>query len=415
VQYHLGDHLGGSAVVLDAAGAAVSREEYTPYGDTSFGSHALKRYRYAGKERDEESGLYYVGSRYYAPWLARWTSPDPAGPVDGPNLYAAFRGNPVTLRDPTGTQSEPGAQTASNIEVVGDGSADRYHFNVNRSEITSGMVDGVQTVGVTDYGTVEEVFEPAVSVPEVKDRVLRQGRLEGQDVVHTFKGMWNGVGGDWLGLPKADVDPRYEGADLIGKHLAQNLALEGAGAVVAKVGGRLLEAIRPARAAVGAQAKASVVAPEARLTRRTVEDFMDVARQRIRESNHRYGSSAQDIYASAAKGKATKAVQKSGSGPFSIIDWSGYPPNCRPPGPGPFRLVDAEYEAAKAAKQAVNKALRKKHAKFFGRAWADIHEPHPIKFGGSPTDMNNKEILSPPDHWEVTAWWNDLMRWVEGG
>src|SRR5262249_41435117 len=35
---------------------------------------ALKRYRHTGKERDEESGLYYFGARFYAPWLGRWTS-----------------------------------------------------------------------------------------------------------------------------------------------------------------------------------------------------------------------------------------------------------------------------------------------------------------------------------------------------
>jgi hypothetical protein len=31
-----------------------------------------KRYRYVGKERDEETGLYYMGARYYSPWLCRW-------------------------------------------------------------------------------------------------------------------------------------------------------------------------------------------------------------------------------------------------------------------------------------------------------------------------------------------------------
>lgn len=40
--------------------------------------HAVaKRYRYTGKERDEESGLYYHGARYYIPWLARWVSTEP--------------------------------------------------------------------------------------------------------------------------------------------------------------------------------------------------------------------------------------------------------------------------------------------------------------------------------------------------
>jgi RHS repeat-associated protein len=65
-----------------------------------------KRYRYTGKERDEETDLYYMGARYYASWLARWTAADPAGPVDGPNLYSYSSNNPIRLFDPTGTDGK---------------------------------------------------------------------------------------------------------------------------------------------------------------------------------------------------------------------------------------------------------------------------------------------------------------------
>lgn len=105
VKFHLGDHLGSSNVVIDATGAWVNREECTPYGETSFGSFARKRYRFTGKERDEESGLYYHGARYYAPWLARWVSCDPRGMVDGLNLYRYVRNNPMIHIDGTGTQT----------------------------------------------------------------------------------------------------------------------------------------------------------------------------------------------------------------------------------------------------------------------------------------------------------------------
>ena len=62
----------------------ISYEEYTPYGSTSYQAvrsqtETPKRYRYTGKERDEESGLYYHGARYYAPWLARWIAVIPQG------------------------------------------------------------------------------------------------------------------------------------------------------------------------------------------------------------------------------------------------------------------------------------------------------------------------------------------------
>nr|WP_236708193.1 RHS repeat-associated core domain-containing protein [Pseudomonas sp. Leaf434] len=52
--------------------------------------------RYSGKEMDV-SGLYYYGARYYAPWLQRWVSADPAGDVDGLNLYGFVGNNPILL------------------------------------------------------------------------------------------------------------------------------------------------------------------------------------------------------------------------------------------------------------------------------------------------------------------------------
>ena len=106
VLYHLADHLGSANVTLDDQGTLLEREEYRPHGESAFGSYAKKRYRFTGKERDEESGLNYHGARYYAPWLCRWTAPDPAGMVDGPNLYAYVRGNPVRWLDPSGLEGE---------------------------------------------------------------------------------------------------------------------------------------------------------------------------------------------------------------------------------------------------------------------------------------------------------------------
>lgn len=106
VLYYLGDHLQSTNVALDDAGASLNREEYTPYGETSFGSFAHKRFRFTGKERDEESGLNYHGARYLSPWLGRWISCDPAGLVDGPNVFSYAGNNPLTFHDPSGRQKE---------------------------------------------------------------------------------------------------------------------------------------------------------------------------------------------------------------------------------------------------------------------------------------------------------------------
>jgi RHS repeat-associated protein len=114
IQFHLSDHLGSSNVVVDSAGALVNREEFTSYGETSFGSFVKKRYRFTGTERDEESGLSYHGARYYASWLARWTSCDPAGLYGGINLFAYSGNSPVDLVDVTGTSP---SIPASGLEV----------------------------------------------------------------------------------------------------------------------------------------------------------------------------------------------------------------------------------------------------------------------------------------------------------
>lgn len=109
VQYHLGDHLGSSNVVLGGPTATddsfINREEFFPYGETSFGSYGRKRYRFTGEERDEESGMAYHADRYYAPAIARWSSADQNLSRDGPNLYAYVRDNPLRFCDPTGQQA----------------------------------------------------------------------------------------------------------------------------------------------------------------------------------------------------------------------------------------------------------------------------------------------------------------------
>ena len=83
VRYQNDNHLGSASLELDQNAAIISYEEYHPFGTTSYRSGrsetevSLKRYKYVGKERDDETGLYYSGARYYAAWLGRWASPDP--------------------------------------------------------------------------------------------------------------------------------------------------------------------------------------------------------------------------------------------------------------------------------------------------------------------------------------------------
>jgi RHS repeat-associated protein len=117
VAYHLADHVESTSIVVGGATTSdatlAAREEYAPHGRTTFGGVSGKRHRFAGRERDEETGLTHHRARYYAPWLRRWISPDPAGPVDGPNLYVFGRNNPIRYIDPTGTSAWSWIKSAS--------------------------------------------------------------------------------------------------------------------------------------------------------------------------------------------------------------------------------------------------------------------------------------------------------------
>jgi len=123
-RYQFDNHLGSVSLELDSNSAVISYEEYYPYGSTSFQTVAsaiqvsLKRYRYAGKERDEENGLHYYGARYYASWLGVWTACDPKISNDGSTRYSYARNNPVVMTDPNGADPKTPQQYQTEIESL---------------------------------------------------------------------------------------------------------------------------------------------------------------------------------------------------------------------------------------------------------------------------------------------------------
>jgi RHS repeat-associated protein len=127
IRYQLGNHLGSASLELDQQAQIISYEEYYPYGSTSYQAvrsrtETPKRYRYTGKERDEESGLYYHGARYYAPWLGRWTSRDLAGDSPANSCYVYVRNNPIFFHDPDGNIPAP----YELAEYVQDGPGEKF-------------------------------------------------------------------------------------------------------------------------------------------------------------------------------------------------------------------------------------------------------------------------------------------------
>ena len=104
--YTHGDHLGSASWITDFGGHPIQYLHYLPYGQmlanqTPYGYD--ERYKFTGKERDEETGYDFFGARYYWSLLKHWTKVDPL--VDDYlhiSPYAYCNWNPVKYKDPDG-------------------------------------------------------------------------------------------------------------------------------------------------------------------------------------------------------------------------------------------------------------------------------------------------------------------------
>jgi RHS repeat-associated protein len=173
VRYQFSNHLGSASLELDDHAQIVSYEEYAPYGSTSYQAvpsqtETPKRYRFTGKERDGESGLYYHGARYYAHWLGKWVSCDPLGYVDGVNCYQYVRSRPITHVDPRGLQAyEHATDPKAAGEILTGGfkpqkGASGYAWFEPQGQGTTG---GPSMSGKTAVITVETPVVPEATVP----------------------------------------------------------------------------------------------------------------------------------------------------------------------------------------------------------------------------------------------------------
>lgn len=199
IRYQFDNHLGSGCVELDDRARVISYEEFHPYGSTSYqgvrsGLEAPKRYRFTGKERDEETGFNYHGARYYAPWLGRWISADPAGLADGVNVYTYVRGNPVVNSDPTGHLSWGQWAGIAAAVVVGTvvTVATAGLAGPVVGTVAAGIIGGI--VGGAAGGAVGEVVEAAVDQrPITAGNVVRAAAI-GAAVGGVFAGAGAAVG-----------------------------------------------------------------------------------------------------------------------------------------------------------------------------------------------------------------------------
>ena len=158
-----------------------------------------KRYRYTGKERDEESGLQYYSARYLAPWLGRWVSADPLGVQGGLNLFAYVNCAPTRRLDPNGTND-------SDVNAVATEAIDRLDQPGNPFQ-QQGKV-GLQRSAVTmDIDEPNAVGQQGISPAEARARATDVNNRQFLDprTNRSSKHLGTGTGPDSAPRPPVSV------------------------------------------------------------------------------------------------------------------------------------------------------------------------------------------------------------------
>lgn len=177
--------------LADSAGALVETCTYTAFGRRQlFDSSGIEiaesvvgnPYGFTGRRWDEESGLWHYRNRVYSASLGRFLQRDPTGYVDGANLYAYVRNNPVLFTDPDGLMARQAGEsletfnanvvdTLRNIPLIGGmlGAAGDVVAG------TTSVALGVVTLGLS--GTLSSGFE------QIGGGVIMESNILGMDVV----------------------------------------------------------------------------------------------------------------------------------------------------------------------------------------------------------------------------------------
>jgi RHS repeat-associated protein len=155
-RYQYDNHLGSACLELDSSAQIITYEEYHPFGTSSYRSGksgaeaSLKRYRYSGKERDDETGLYYYGARYCASWLGRFVSVDPlAENAPDKTPYHFVSNNPINRIDTDGLTDYEINSKGEVVNIIKNKDVDNFY-----------MVDDggnrIKDQSITlDFGTIE--------------------------------------------------------------------------------------------------------------------------------------------------------------------------------------------------------------------------------------------------------------------
>ena len=125
VTYYHNDLTGSPVVATNASGQVIWRESYRPYGERTVNSAQAtdNKVWFTSRRQDPDTGLVYMGARYYDPVVGRFVSTDPAlfdeKNVHSFNRYAYANNNPYRYHDPDGRSAAHLARAIFSLSYEG--------------------------------------------------------------------------------------------------------------------------------------------------------------------------------------------------------------------------------------------------------------------------------------------------------
>jgi RHS repeat-associated protein len=203
VYYYYFDQIGSATVITNGTGTACYQATFTPYGEEhATQNNCPQNYKFAGYERDAETGLDYAFARSYDQRLGRFMSTDPLGGGIGDpqshNRYAYVTNTPTSFVDPIGMNkcAPPMNQSLPTIceggGYVNQGFEDFFSGELSVEGFTSW--DWVANYGIGGFGGVSRI-------PDIINLALHQRKLS--KCLHAFFGPGNVLTNQ--NLPRVDT------------------------------------------------------------------------------------------------------------------------------------------------------------------------------------------------------------------
>jgi RHS repeat-associated protein len=177
--------------IVNNSGVVQERFVYDPYGKVTVldsnwvGTSDTKSWNvlFQGLRWDSTAEDYEVRNRRYDPTLGRFTTQDPAGYVDGANLYQFVTSNPLQNCDPTGLYVPSHLPTTAPKATISEW--DKWNNEVNRLGAQINTL-GIQRAQLTDF--IDKVLPNVCVSPvdywlELEDALRERALLEAKTKV----------------------------------------------------------------------------------------------------------------------------------------------------------------------------------------------------------------------------------------